>query len=320
MGKGKLEQSLSKYVDVTASEVYMADNELPMFAADEEIQAIVVSDITFYLDRFVSGHEGLVKAYTSVLELLRPHVNWFQTESMKFPKKIQASNLEAFPTWFSGTTRREEYRLALSSGRTADEVGAWGFNFWLVPEELDETTGYFQVSLPSEMLVTRSGEFISLVKTLAESLLFRSGHAGYGIQLDEGFALEERDQMQRAWCRRYMGLDCRDLPGTSEFMKNHIKGVNWLSLLDSEFTQRLGGLKELRQKFSSGIVVHELSHGIMIQAGPMARLGDRNRREDMSLYREVNRALKPLRVPGIFALLGFNADEMAEWLGRFDEE
>jgi hypothetical protein len=290
-----------------------------VFQEDGEIEARVGTAITFYLTQLEGATEGLVAAYQQVLVHLAPQVRWYRTERMKRSAPVTPEALQSLPLWFSGKwPRRLEYGLILTSGQTALEVGPWGFQFFIASRNLDLEAGYFQVHLPAEWLRDEPDKVVSLARSVAEVLPFRSGHAGYGIQHEEGAVLAERDARIRAWCRRYWGLDCPDLAGIRPFVVGALKGVNWLTFLDREFCERVGGLEALRESLPPPISLTELRSGCMIQAGSAPGLGDRNRREDPGAYRQVNEVLKPLRMESNWSPGWCDADEALEWLERFD--
>lgn len=297
----------------------MAKEPSFVYEEDGEVKALVAADITFYLTKFEGAQQGFVKAYEKAIKIVGPHLKWYRTESMKRPKKVTAKELSAFPTWFGPkAASRDQYDITMTSGDAADEVGPYGFQFWMVPATLESSSGFFQLNLPMQMLVEKPEEFAQLVRDLAKTLDFRSGHAGFGIQYDEGDMLDDRDEMQRAWCNRYSGIDCRDLALITDSTKDAIKGVNWITLLDADFAEQLGGIKEIRKQLDKAIRVEEVGAGVYIQAGPRPLLGDRNRKEDMSFYKQVNKLIVPIRISEEIDLPGYD-DDSDEWLERFDE-
>jgi hypothetical protein len=90
-------------------------------------------------------------------------------------------------------------------------------------------------------------------------------------------------------------------------------------MLDASLVKRLGGEKTLRTHLSEAITVHRMPWGLMIQAGPEPSLGAVNMGETLPLYREVNKALRSLRV-AVHWNLGVQFDEARtrRWIGRFD--
>lgn len=290
-----------------------------IFISKGLVEAIICTDVTFYLTYFDEALQGFVAAYELVMQELEPHIKWYLAGSMTHPSEFSNRARKAFTNWFSKlATKRESYELTLHSGNDSEEVGPWGFDFLIGPYDLKESAGYFRFGLPVEMLLNGGEMFLKLVRKIVNVLPFRSGHAGYGLQFDAGSVIFQRDQHIKAWCKRYVGIDCRDLPATSLYMNKHIKSVNWLTMLDYDFVEQLGGIEYVRRMLGEDILVEELKHGIIIQAGFQPHLGDVNRGEDMSLYIRVNDLLRPLRTPEQLPFNGFDRDETQEWLERFD--
>jgi len=71
-----------------------------------------------------------------------------------------------------------------------------------------------------------------------------------------------------------------------------------------------------------GIIIHQLQHGIMIQAGPEPDIGDVNKPDTLQYYYHVGKILKSLRIPekwlGVYDGIG-GTENTKEWLGYFDE-
>src|SRR5207237_7456939 len=78
---------------------------------------------------------------------------------------------------------------------------------------------------------------------------------------------------------RYPGLDMSYPFCTKYIASKGIKCVNWLTFLNADYCDRLGGLPLLRKKFDKDIVVHSTENGVMIQAGPLPEIGDVNRQK-----------------------------------------
>jgi hypothetical protein len=292
-----------------------------VFRNDDLRKALVVADFTFYLGASDRVGVGLRDALDVVLPLLTPHVRWYRTESMKRSKKVTADVLASVGTWFeTDLTKREEIGLTLLSGQSSDEVGPWGLKFRIQPRLLATKSASFRVSLPTSAFDdVRS--FVSLVTTVAAKMPFRSGHAGYSVEYDEGDLSPAREQQMRAWHARFLALDARDLALSGARFAAGVKGPSWLTLLDTEFVAGLGGHKRIAKSLAdSGVQLAELPNGLMLQAGAHPTLGDVNRREDLSPIRAVNALLRPIRVDGGFTLRQFgDRDGTREWLSRLDE-
>lgn len=292
-----------------------------VFDEDGSRKAMVVADFTLYLghsDRLAAGFRD---ALDVVLPLLKPHVRWYRTESMKRSKKVTADVLESVGKWFeTDFTKREEIGLTLLSGASSEDVGPWGLKFRIQPRLLRTKSAVFRVSLPTTAF-DDARTFIGLVKSVSKKMPFRSGHAGYSVEYDEGDLNPAREDRMRAWHARFVALDARDLALSGSRFVAGVKGASWLTLLDSEFVAQLGGDKMVANKLiDSGVQLAALPNGLLLQAGARPTLGDVNRREDVSALRAVNALLRPIRVDGGFTLRQFGDREGTRgWLSRLDE-
>ena len=291
-----------------------------VFRMDGEAAARVAFDATFYITQLAGNENALIGVYESVIAWLGPSIRWYRTEKMTQPAPITPAALQAFPTWFSQPlSGRREYGLQLTAGSTREELGECGVQFFLAPASLEREAGYFQFYCPATFGHGDPERLVSIVRSVADALPFRSGHAGYSVQYDESAGLERRDLQIRAWCNRYQGLDCHDLATIREHVVDSIKGVNWITVIDPAFCDRLGGPEVLRSNLPAPIAVTELrSGGYLIRAGPAPVLGDRNRREHLQAYRQVNDALKAVRMEGGWATGWFDREEALEWTRRWD--
>jgi hypothetical protein len=284
-----------------------------------KVAAQATFDATFYITRLAGNERALIRAYECVIAWLGPSIRWYRTERMTQPAPITPAALQAFPTWFSQPLAgRREYGLQLTAGSTREELGGCGLQFFLAPAALEREAGYFQFYCPAALGQDNPERLVSIVRSVADLLAFRSGHAGYGVQYDESAGLEHRDTQIRAWCNRYHGLDGNDLATIREHVVSSIKGVNWITLIDSEFCDRLGGPKVLRSNLPAPIAFTELRSGYLIRAGAAPGLGDRNRREELQAYRQVSDALKAVRMDGGWATGWFDREEALEWTRRWD--
>lgn len=286
--------------------------------SDKEGQkALVASEITFYFNR-MDNAGGLAEAYNVIMRHIGKNLRWYRTETMTRSSKMNPEVYDFLSVWFkAGTKLRREYELTLTSNENQDLGESWGLRFGVESDLLPDGAGYFQVSFPQNFASEQSQEFLSLALKLGDYIKFRSGHAGYGVQYDEGDLDDERDAQIGAWCRRYLCVDYRDFAATAEYMGNSIKGVGWLTFIDQDFVGLLGGTGKIKRKLGANAVVHAYKHGLAIQAGPAPILGDKNKREDVGVYKEVFRAVEPVVVKEDLALPGFDEDESLDWINRF---
>ena len=132
--------------------------------------------------------------------------------------------------------------------------------------------------------------------------------------------------------RRFPGLEIDDPDSVASAMIRGggpltIKGVNWLTALDDECLEPLGGREEVFGDLDEGFKFYEYDGGVLIQAGPVPQPGDVNQGHIPRNYQQLARKLKPIRM--IFSkphsLISSpnrqeksSADVTNEWLARFD--
>ena len=292
----------------------------PVYREDGLTKACVASDVTFYLFSADGSVPDCSEAYRVIVPELRSHVRWYRTDQMRFDHPIDADAAGMLPYWCSSAEeRRQEYSMLFGSGETAEEVGPWGFDYWLLEHEPNQFAGYFQVNLPFELGRDEPERLAALVGALADVLPFRSGHAGFGLQLDEGDDSDERDQWARGWCGRNLGVSARDLIGSVGGVTQGIRNVSWITLVDEQLLSRLGSVEDVQKQLGSEVVLEQRRFGVMIRAGHAPVLGDVNRQEDLSLYKRVDAVLRPIRIETHPPFPGFTDEDTNDWLARLDE-
>ncbi|NTZ92380.1 type VI immunity family protein [Agrobacterium tumefaciens] len=103
-----------------------------------------------------------------------------------------------------------------------------------------------------------------------------------------------------------------------------IRDVNWLTAVNDELLERVGGLAKAREVLGEEIVLHPYEGGVVFQAGERPVLGDLNKGRVPLAYRAVNDFLKPLRYENWdypYLRAPHDVDEMEYtewWTRRFD--
>lgn len=167
----------------------------------------------------------------------------------------------------------------------ANRPGDSGFLQILFPWNLPETMGL-------EPLVAR-------IHQMLQHLPFHSGYLGYTLATSNLSTVRPYSSIiatkAYAAAQRYPGLEITKPHLENYEMETVLRPPSWLTFLSHPFIEKLGGEKELRGSLKGDFVLRPLEHGWSIQAGPMPRLGDRNRQEDVSQeQRALAQRLRPL--------------------------
>jgi hypothetical protein len=119
------------------------------------------------------------------------------------------------------------------------------------------------------------------------------GVAGYGIVLPiDPSAVQNAGATSLGLASRFAGLDMLDVDWVARGATEGIKCVNWLTAIDESLLERVGGRDNLRRQFGPSITCYDLPHGLVIQAGDQPVIGDVNRVDELSAYREVAAQLR----------------------------
>jgi hypothetical protein len=200
---------------------------------------------------------------------------------------------------------------------------------------LRDRPAFFRATLPFSWLKDKSGEgaFQKLVHNWCTILKPYHGYAGIGALQSMDLTENERTVLLAyPYAKRFPGLEIDEPSAVASMAKKSgpplkIKGVNWLTAVDDECMAELGGREAFLGDLGEGFKIFEYEGGVLIQAGVIPQLGDRNRQLIPILYQQLARKLKPLRMkfPNGWSLLKSpnrqeqsHADATNEWLARFD--
>ncbi len=196
-----------------------------------------------------------------------------------------------------------------------------------------------RVTIPLDHPLADPSRFLewALGLAVARDERFVSGHAGLALNHDEAVSDSAlRNAMEgrlAALCLRHPGLDWDNTGSVqtslllwdralSDFLPR-IKRVNWLTLVSDRALVRLGGRDRLASSLARdpAIVMHAVSEGVCVQAGPAPQLGDVARHDFLATYRRVAAALRPIRLDKHSGMgLGFSDDEAMTWLDGLDRD
>jgi hypothetical protein len=271
---------------------------------DNEVVLKVVLDLTVYL---VGPTEAELEALCDLYESVCP------------PGRLVAFRIDELLAWSdlgtpeltasaqraaaAGVTRPylEATRERIRAGRAfsmalwdhkegEDPDGSWSMNVRSVKRRNSGLYSFVRFLLP---LDTELELLLELARSVADTVAFHSGHGG----LVFAYAKDEKEYaFDEIYARaaRYWGVDIEDLDASILLTRDHIKGVNWLTLLGNGFANGVEGeLAALRGE--ANVHFDKLRHGIVISAGPEPVPGDRNRQDPgLAPYFRVAEALASL--------------------------
>lgn len=257
--------------------------------------------------------EGAIACYRLFLERFRPNLNWYLASSMRKARQFSEKYVDIFPT----LCRKPDKEFPLPFYRVFHGSGIEDYLPPVFATLSDDDDSCLQIHLPPGM-ATNWEELLTLLAKLAEEFPFRYGHVGYSLCWNDMSV--DRDievpTLIGPLLKRYPGFS---LGNPFELCDQELPPINWLTLIGPELLGKLGGVNKVRKAFpDDAISVIPLGPGVCIRAGETPQLGDRNRKDDLPLYRKVGSYLKNYRGRPEIELTGLDEEESEVWLARFD--
>ena len=279
-------------------------------------------DMTFYFRGEGAYEQDILKFYTAALECLQEKVRYYLIDMEGRFKKANKNTPGLLPRFIA--ENKGYYNLILETGAKSGSFTDRAVQI----NVMQGGNGYARLILPVEFITELGADtYVDLVKRMATTLQWSSGMAGLGI--NQNWRNVHSDKFYEL-SQRFMGIDLtspnllgKHVPHAFQEDTPRIAGINWLTLLDKKFVKRLGGATHLRKTFSKEIIVHDLTGGVLIQAGSMPVTGDLEAGETLPLYHEVGQVLKGLIAKsGEFysIVLVVSEEYTAKWMHRFDDE
>ncbi|MEL6888575.1 MAG: type VI immunity family protein [Pseudomonadota bacterium] len=155
--------------------------------------------------------------------------------------------------------------------------------------------GRCQFHFPLPWLKQNSDAFVEHLKGWCSLLKPEQGTFGIGFVSKPGM---ERKRIADAWpyLARFSGLDCVTLMDWSA-PDYHVglRAVNWLTVLDDTWVERLGGQDEIARHLHPEGQLHPYEGGLIVQACTHPQLGDINMHGVPEAYAAVDALIAPHR-------------------------
>ncbi|BBP70656.1 hypothetical protein PHLH6_26600 [Pseudomonas sp. Seg1] len=285
--------------------------------------------ITLYFkEGYTAGKKlKIIDCFGKFNDEFRAHLNGLLQDSYK---QLTSESLEKAFTKIRSSSGNERCELHLTSASSTKEAADYEIsvlNSREVHEDSDRS--YIKLVLPWDFIASDEGltTYRTWVKYLCNQVEAEHGYGGLSTALP--FDYDSYMPIEYELAQKYTGLDVDSMPHSlaSELI-DHIKGVNWQTIIGNSFIASLGGEPVLRQKLSSRSDIDFVSYdnGLIIQAGEYPQLGAEGR-DKLDAYIAVNKILKPVRIPEPdqihhYSPHGncFEEESTKRWYARFDQE
>jgi hypothetical protein len=289
--------------------------EDPRFAELADKIALSFAVTMYFRSPLYAIREPLIACYDDYLARAEKELRWYGDSKINRIRKAtpdllrlpaEQLHLELPPN--------SDFLWHAHGGKAKDSAGSYSMNG--ASRSRAHELSLLRCAFPLEHFVAKWADALDLTLKWARTVPVFHGYAGLSFSESE-MDYQVYRPLVKVGAFRYLGLEVEQLSVTSFVTADAIKSVNWLTFLSNTFVERLGGFDVLRRRLSSEIGIHAVLNGVVIQAGPEPGAGDVNAGETLPLYREVARALKPIRTTKQL-LARFSEEENAGWLARFD--
>jgi len=214
--------------------------------------------------------------------------------------------------WHGGQAREASEYLLEALGSSRREC-----------EQLGELS-YVKLAIPLTSFVERPPLLPQMLLRWCRRLRPCHGYGGIGIILPpETAQLPLVERAVFACAQRHPGIEVDYPINHSLWLRDAIKGGNWITVLSDRWIDDLGGRATICETLGDGFQLADYSGGSMILAGTTPEIGDRNRNVDTPRYRRLAKVLKPIRLtvhPAIHGPAGgYDRAGFEQWLARFDD-
>ncbi|AWQ84101.1 hypothetical protein CSC33_0244 [Pseudomonas aeruginosa] len=312
----------------------MPGNLLMKGGPEDYIGAVLCLRGTLY---FKEAHtplvrEALCQCFDEFKHLAEPYLTWLWREEPPQGKPLTAySDTKSLREMMARMDEDDHLGFCYTSGSQPIDASAWLFKItgkrgWQA--NMGDAISTLEFSVPLLYQEEQPLNFLRLFIDLSRRLNPEQGCAGHAFNL----SLTRRDNNEPTeafMADRMPGLDVGTaflLANRPQFKHAKIKTVSWLTVLDQQRLELIGGLDALRSQLpSSHFAFYDYGAGVVIQAGAYPSGGDG---EDPrpAAYVLLNQVLKGIRYEtvgslhggshdGELRLVGWSADQ---WLKRLD--
>lgn len=310
---------MSKSTDDTIEKTLTLTNE------DGKVVIQVGLLATLYFERAHQAdvREAIAACFEEYQALVGSRLRWAKHPETYRWYPAGGPDVPSVRDWLKEIDEDAEWEFSFHGGDDPDSashlsVKALGSARW------QDDLSYFRATLPITWFADHTGDFPALTLDFCRKIRPVSGYGGLGIIESPNDLIEAQfEPSVFITAQRFPGLEV-DYPYSHIlYLKEGIKGVNWLTIIGDRWLSQLGGLSKLRDQVGEELMFQEFPGGLIVRAGAQPQMGDLDVGRYPDLYVRLAAALKPIRVQklGSFHHAGsnrFDQKTTERWLARFD--
>lgn len=278
--------------------------------------------------------EQIIRCFEEYETYAKEYLTWvWRDEPPEGPDNFAYSTAPTMREMASTMNPQDIFAFSYISGKEKYATGEWRFMVFSEPVQRVEyypaDTNYLEFSVPVSFLRDFPHIFESMFVRFAEKIGALNGYAGYGMNLS--LTREKNNQPTEANLTRiFNGLDVGEnlMISGEQDMRFHLKTISWLTLLNPEMQQAVGGVTGLRKYLpEQWYAFYDVPKiGLLIQAGNYPSLVSVKEDPLLASYVLLNHALRKVRLEetdSLHSLPDYQAYYLDKhtsnkWLTRFD--
>ncbi|WP_407638166.1 DUF3396 domain-containing protein [Advenella mimigardefordensis] len=278
----------------------------------------------------------IIRCFEEYETYAKEYLTWvWRDEPPEGPDNFVYDKAPSMREMASALSPKDLFAFSYTSGKEKYATGEWRFMFFSRPiqnaEYHPEDTDYLEFSVPVSFLRNFPHVFESMFIRFADRIGNMNGYAGYAMNLS--LTREKNNQPTEANLTRiFNALDIGEnlmISGRRD-MRKHLKTMSWLTLLNQEMLQEVGGVTGLRKYLPEQwyAFYKDPKIGLLIQTGNYPSLVSNKEDPMLASYVLLNHALRKARLESIGPLHSvpdyqayfLDRHTSNKWLTRFDIE
>jgi hypothetical protein len=273
--------------------------------------------------------EAICACFDEYEAIAKEHLTWlWREEPPEGPDKIAYPKAKPMRDMMKRMKENDLVSFIYISGEQPHDAGDWDFQVYGLrgwkAKMGDWGLCALRFSMPLLYVEENPTAFQSMFVTFAKHLKAIHGYGGYGLVLS---AVRENDNQpfEAFLSDKLRGLDVGHPVGGATHAHEGIKTVSWLTAVNYEMVDKIGGLSTIRSELPMDwFALYDYGAGLVIQAGPKPEAAPADQPKPARLVLP-NMLFKEVRAPKVSLhyashdgeprLIGWGAEQ---WLQRFD--
>ncbi|MES2318808.1 MAG: type VI immunity family protein [Pseudomonadota bacterium] len=264
--------------------------------------------------------------------IAKEHLTWLWREEPPDGKDcLPYRDAKPMPDMMKTLTENGQVSFGYTSGKQKIDAGQWEFQAFGVRGWKAKMGSWglsvVRFAMPLLYVEEHPLAFQAMFVKFADLLNAVHGYGGNGLVLSL-VRRSDNEPTEAVISETFNGYDVGSpIRASSEVKEDQIKTVSWLTAINKELLEKVGGMSAVRSELPMDwFALYPYSAGIVIQAGPYAETASVDDDPQPACYVLPNMLLKDVRCKEMFDLHAGSASgearirghAAAQWLARFD--